>query len=131
LTSHGAHSLPDRSQLIWLFFRLPGRVNRTAYFLGVLLLVIIQLFLVYRLMLVEPTSAAAQFWAAAFWLSVPVAVWSNVALSVKRLHDMGKPGTWVVTLFIPVVSIIAFVFICLSPGNPGPNQYGQRTNEPG
>ncbi len=123
--------MPDKSQLIWLFFRFPGRVNRAAFFLGVLLLAVFQLFLVYRLMLVEPNSAAGQFWAAAFWLSVPVAVWSNVALGVKRLHDMGKPGIWAVTLFIPVVSIAAFLIICVFPGDPGPNQYGQRTNAPG
>jgi uncharacterized membrane protein YhaH (DUF805 family) len=44
---------------------------------------------------------------------------------------MGKPAILAVVLFIPVVSIIAFVIICALPGNPGPNQYGQRTNDPG
>ncbi|TGQ03192.1 DUF805 domain-containing protein, partial [Mesorhizobium sp. M00.F.Ca.ET.217.01.1.1] len=33
-------------------------------------------------------------------------------------------------LFVPVVSIVAFLVLCLFPGQPGPNRYGRRTNEP-
>jgi uncharacterized membrane protein YhaH (DUF805 family) len=122
--------LPDSSQLIWLFFRFNGRVARAAFFLAGLLLAIVQAFLLYRFTLAPEGSAASEFWQSAFWVAVAVSVWSNVALGVKRLHDMSKPGIFAVTLFIPVISIIAFIVLCLFPGDPGPNRYGAAANEP-
>jgi len=122
--------LPEKDKLIWLFFRFSGRVSRAAYFLAGLLLAVIQAFLLYRFTLVPEESSAGQGWAAAFWIVMVVAVWANIALSVKRLHDIGKPGIIAAALFIPVISIVAFIALCLIPGNPGPNQYGQRPNAP-
>ncbi len=122
--------MPETDKLIWLFFRFTGRVSRAAYFLAGLLLAVVQGFLLYRFTLVPEESTAGQGWAAAFWLVMLLAIWSNVALSVKRLHDMGRPGFIAIALFIPVISIIAFIALCLFPGNPGPNQYGQRPNAP-
>lgn len=120
--------LPDRSQLFWLFFRFTGRVSRAAYFLAGLLLAIVQAFLLYRFTLEAEGSSAGQMWASAFWIAFLVSVWSNVALGVKRLHDVDKPGLFAIALFIPVISIAVFVALCLFPGTPGPNRYGERVN---
>ena len=122
--------LPDTSQLIWLFFKFQGRVSRAAYFLAGLLLAIAQAFMLYRFTLVPEESQEAQMWAVAFWVMVIASLWSNVALGVKRLHDLGKPGIMAVALFIPIVSIVAFVWLCLYPGDPAPNQFGRRANDP-
>lgn len=122
--------LPETDKLIWLFFRFSGRVSRAAYFLAGLLLAVVQAFLLYRFMLVAEESPAGQGWAVAFWIMMIVAIWSNIALSVKRLHDIGKPGPIALVLFIPVISIIAFIALCFIPGNPGPNRYGRYTNAP-
>ena len=122
--------LPDRDQLFWLFFRFSGRVSRAAYFLAGLLLAIVQAFLLYRFTLVPQDSTEGQLWATAFWAVVLISVWSNVALGVKRLHDVDKPGIIAAALFIPVISIAAFIVLCIFPGTPGPNRYGGRTNSP-
>jgi uncharacterized membrane protein YhaH (DUF805 family) len=120
--------LPDSSQLAWLFFSLSGRVSRAAYFLAGLLLAIAQALPLYRFMLVPENSAEGQMWAVIFGLVFLASLWCNVALAVKRLHDFGKPGILAVLLFIPVVSIVAFLVLCLFPGDGGANQYGNRTN---
>jgi uncharacterized membrane protein YhaH (DUF805 family) len=122
--------LPEKDKLIWLFFRFSGRVSRAAYFLAGLLIAIVQGFLLYRLTLAPEGSAASQTLLSVFWLVMLLAIWANVALSVKRLHDIGKPGLIAVLLFIPVISIVAFVALCLIRGNPGPNQYGPHPNAP-
>lgn len=122
--------MPDKSQLIWLFFRFNGRVSRAAYFLAGLLLAVVQGFLLYRFVQVEQGSPASQLWASAFWVAVAVSVWSNMALGVKRLHDLNRPGVLALSLFVPVISIIAFLVLCFFPGVPGPNQYGRNTNTP-
>ena len=122
--------MPDISQLIWLFFSFSGRVSRAAYFLAGLLLAVVQAFLLYRFTLVPEDSAAGQMWAVAFWIAVLVSVWSNIALGVKRLHDIDRPGIIAASLFIPIISIVAFIALCLMPGNPGPNRYGRHPNTP-
>jgi uncharacterized membrane protein YhaH (DUF805 family) len=122
--------LPEKDKLLWLFFRFSGRVSRAAYFLAGLLLAIVQAFLLYRFTLVPEGTSESQGWAAAFWLVMLVSLWANVALSVKRLHDIGRPGIIAAALFIPVISIIAFIAFCLVPGNPGPNRYGNKPNAP-
>lgn len=120
----------NQNPIVWLFFGISGRVSRLAYLLAGLFLAVIQAFLLYRFTLVPEDSTAGQFWAFLFWVAVVLSIWSNVALGIKRLHDMDKPGLFAVALFIPVVSILAFVILCLFPGTDGPNQYGQDTNRP-
>lgn len=126
--------MPDSSKFVWLFFKTSGRVSRVAYFLAALLLAIIPAFFLYRFMLLTdgeiPPPGSGQMWALGFWVTFLASIWSNVALGVKRLHDFGKPGILAVSLFIPVVSILAFIVLCVVPGDPGPNKYGQRTNAP-
>lgn len=118
----------DRKQISWLFFGFSGRVSRMAYFLAGLLLAIFQAFALYRFTLAPEESGASAVWATLFWAVFFLSVWSYVALGVKRLHDFGKPGIFAVTLFIPMVSILAFIILCLYPGDDGPNEYGEHTN---
>jgi uncharacterized membrane protein YhaH (DUF805 family) len=118
----------DLSQLVWLFFRLKGRISRAAYLLAGLLANLVPLFLLYRFTLVPEGTQEATGWAVAFTLIGALSVWAIFALSVKRVHDLGKPGGFALALFIPVVSYIAFVVLCVMPGEPGPNRFGQFTN---
>lgn len=120
--------MPDRDQLVWLFFRLSGRASRAAYILAFLLLVIVQVFCAYRVMLAPEASTSLEVWSFALLLSIVGSLWSHVALSVKRLHDFGKPGIIAIVLFIPIVSIVAFLVLCIIPGDPGPNRYAKQTN---
>ncbi len=122
--------MPDRIQFTWLFFKTSGRVSRAAYFLGGLLVAIAQAFPLYRFSLVPEGTTESETWALLFMVAFLGSLWSNVALAVKRLHDLGRPGLMALVLFVPVVSIVAFLVLCLFPGQPGPNRYGSRTNAP-
>lgn len=121
--------MPSNS-LFWLFFGVSGRVSRAAYFLAGLLLAVVQAFFLYRSVIAQNAGLDASSWEAAFAATFFVSLWSNVALGVKRLHDMDRPGFIAVALFVPVVSIVAFLALCFFPGTPGPNKYGSRTNAP-
>ena len=57
-------------------------------------------------------------------LYIPV-VWFSLALQVKRWHDRGKSGWWVLINLIPFVGAIwAFVECGCLRGTEGPNQFG-------
>ncbi|WP_431523475.1 DUF805 domain-containing protein [Mesorhizobium captivum] len=122
--------LPEKADFIWLFFKTSGRVSRAAYFLGGLLVALVQAFPLYRFTLVPEGSAESNMWSFVFFLTFLASLWSNVVLAVKRLHDFDKPGIAALVLFVPVVSIVAFLVLCLFPGQAGPNRYGSRTNAP-
>ncbi len=122
--------MPEKSQLAWLFFRTSGRLSRAAYFLGGLLVAIVQAFPLYRFTLVSEGTPESGMWAMVFFVAFVASLWSNIALAVKRLHDLGRPGLMALVLFVPVISIVALLVLCLFPGQPGPNRYGARTNAP-
>ncbi len=47
----------------------------------------------------------------------------TLAVSVRRLHDIGRTGWWAMGLVIPVVQL-AVLLLLLQDGNPGFNRYG-------
>lgn len=122
--------MPNNVDFFWLFFRFSGRVNRAVYLLGFLFMLVVMSFPLYQFMRVHPESGAAQVWSMLFGATFLTFLWAHIAFSVKRLHDFDKPGLFAVALFIPVVSIFAFIALCFFPGTPGPNQFGNTTNAP-
>lgn len=122
--------MPEQERFFWLFFRFTGRVNRAVYILGFFFMTVIMSFPLYQLMRVPVESDAARVWSLIFGATVLGFIWIHIAFSVKRLHDIDRPGLISVALFIPVVSIVAFVALCVIPGTPGPNRYGYLPNAP-
>jgi uncharacterized membrane protein YhaH (DUF805 family) len=48
----------------------------------------------------------------------------GIAVAVRRLHDMGRTGWWMLLLFLPLIGIIVLIIWWCQPSEPGPNQYG-------
>ena len=52
----------------------------------------------------------------------------TVSVSVRRLHDIGKSGWWILLAIIPIVNFIGIFVILvftLMEGEKQPNQYGK------
>ncbi len=47
----------------------------------------------------------------------------SLAVSVRRLHDIGRTGWWLL-LEITVIGILVIFIFALQRGTPGPNRYG-------
>ncbi|WP_411343743.1 DUF805 domain-containing protein [Paenibacillus sp. WLX1005] len=47
----------------------------------------------------------------------------TIAVSVRRLHDIGRTGWWYLLNFVPFGAFVILVFDCL-PSEPADNQYG-------
>lgn len=52
----------------------------------------------------------------------------GLGLSVRRLHDIGKSGWWVLIYFIPVVGVVLFIIWGIKDSDPTPNAYGPVPN---
>ena len=49
----------------------------------------------------------------------------SLAVSVRRLHDTGRSGWWILLLLIPVLGTIPVLVFFVLPGTVGPNRYGE------
>ena len=52
-----------------------------------------------------------------------------LAVSVRRLHDIGRSGLWLFIYLIPIVGFIWLLILCVTPGNIGDNLYGPDPKE--
>lgn len=48
----------------------------------------------------------------------------SLALSVRRLHDIGKSGWWMLLLLIPLIGALILLVFAIQQGEPGTNRYG-------
>lgn len=48
----------------------------------------------------------------------------GLAVSVRRLHDIGKSGWMVLINLIPLIGLIWFIVLTVKDSQPGENQYG-------
>ncbi len=59
--------------------------------------------------------------ASIFSLLLSIASWS---VEVRRLHDIGRSGWWVLLDLVPVVGWIILLVWLIRDSDPGENQYG-------
>jgi len=53
----------------------------------------------------------------------------SLAVSVRRLHDTGRSGWWILIVLIPVLGAIWLIVLLATDGKPGQNQYGINPKE--
>ncbi|MDE7144910.1 MAG: DUF805 domain-containing protein [Duncaniella sp.] len=52
----------------------------------------------------------------------------SLGVAVRRMHDIGKSGWWVLINLIPLVGLIIFIVWTVKDSQPTPNQYGPVPN---
>jgi uncharacterized protein DUF805 len=57
-------------------------------------------------------------------------IWAQLALAAKRFHDVGKAGWSCLLLFVPLVGLIAFIYLLFARGEDRDNQYGPGRSAP-
>lgn len=48
----------------------------------------------------------------------------SITVGVRRLHDTGRTGLWLLVGFIPVIGLLILIFFMIQDSEPGSNQYG-------
>ncbi len=96
-----------------------GRARRKEYWMFVLFNFVVSLVLGIVMGLISQTAANAVSIIYTLALLLP-----GLSLGVRRLHDTGKSGWFMLIGLIPLVgAIILLVFYCLD-SQPGTNEYG-------
>ncbi len=62
-------------------------------------------------------------------LTVLALIVPTLAVSVRRLHDTGRSGWWMLLSLVPFGGIVLLVFAC-TDGGSAPNEYGPSPKAP-
>lgn len=64
-----------------------------------------------------------------YLLYVVVLIIPGIAVSVRRLHDLGKSGVMLFLVLIPIIGAIWLFILFLKEGEEGENEYGPDPKE--
>ena len=105
-----------------------GRARRSEYWYFVLFNLVISFVIGFTFgviagLLDMPALAnLAYLWSLAMFIP-------GLAVSVRRLHDIGRSGWWLLLSLIPLVGAIILIIWYCTDSQPGANQYGSNPKE--
>jgi uncharacterized membrane protein YhaH (DUF805 family) len=111
------------SSLGWLLFSLKGRASRQTYWLSYLMLICLNAVIIGQVLGGEEASFG-EIAAIIGPIVIVGTIYSNLAVTVKRLHDVGYSGFLSVAMFVPLINFFFTIWVGILPGTAGPNAYG-------
>ena len=104
-------------------FSFQGRVNRAWYFWHTFLDGAVAIGLILAIVIVGGMLGNPLFALPAVGVAVAAGV-AELAITVKRLHDIGRPGWHWWLLLIPFYNIYLGLSLLFKRGSIGPNEFG-------
>jgi uncharacterized membrane protein YhaH (DUF805 family) len=104
-------------------FSPQGRANRAWYFWHILLDDFVVLGLVIAMIVVSAIIGNP-------FLVIPMlgvilgGIWAAISITVKRLHDLGRPGWHFLLFMVPIYNLYLGLVLLLKRGTWGSNEYG-------
>jgi len=105
-----------------------GRSRRKEYWMFALFNTLICIVLMIPSIAFARTGIRSLFSAALFGYELASIV-PTCSCSVRRLHDTGRSGWWLLLYLIPFIGLIVLVFLVLD-SEPGRNEYGPNPKSP-
>ena len=99
-----------------------GRSRRKEYWFFVLFYVLISIGLgIIDVMLGLQTAKGMGILGAIYALALLV---PSLSVTVRRLHDTGRTGWWILIVFVPVIGWLVLLVFMFLDSQPGDNAYG-------
>ena len=99
-----------------------GRARRTEFWMYILFNFIFSM-LAFCIDLAVGVATGFGF-ALLFFLYTVGSIIPSLTVTVRRLHDTGRTGWWMLIGAIPLLGAIILIVFYVQPGQSGPNQYG-------
>lgn len=105
-----------------------GRARRMEYWMFTLVNFIIAMVLYVPALYLMMDSENPAFLSIYMIYSLAVLV-PSIAVSVRRLHDIGKSGWYILVSLIPLVGAIWLLVLLFTDSQAGPNEFGPNPKE--
>ena len=106
------------------YFDFEGRARRKEFWMFVL----VNLFVAIGVGIIGSMFGIEQTLSGLYSLAVFI---PYLAVSVRRLHDTGRTGWWVLIYLIPLLGALVLLVFYVLDGEPGENEYGPDPKGPG
>lgn len=106
------------------YAKFDGRARRTEYWMFFLFNIIVAFLLGFLIGLIEVPALSILSILYCFAVFVPI-----LAVSVRRLHDIGKPWPWIFIALIPFVGGIWLLILMCLDSQPGTNEFGENPKD--
>ncbi len=108
-----------------------GRVSRTVYFLSTISLnILISVLIQFGRSGIASVSSELFLLIFLLWLGLVAFViflwFAQIGLHIKRWHDLGKSGWFVIFSLLPLIGFFVIVALFFIPGDPKKNKYGEK-----
>lgn len=104
-------------------FSFQGRARRKEYWMYALFVTLIAVVLSLIDLFAGTYSASIGLGLLSGLFSLATLI-QGIAVCVRRLHDLGKSGWWLLIMLIPLIGPIVILVFMVLDGQPGENQYG-------
>lgn len=99
-----------------------GRSRRRDYWLALLIHIVILMVLTYIGGDVDNEGNVSPGFLGGIYMLASLV--PGIAIGVRRFHDTGRSGWWVLINFVPFIGGLIFLIFMLIDSQPGENQYG-------
>jgi uncharacterized membrane protein YhaH (DUF805 family) len=100
-----------------------GRARRKEYWMFFLINLVITIVLIFIDSLMGTISPQAGLGLLSGLYSLAVLI-PSIAVTVRRLHDTGRSGWWILIALVPFIGGIVLLVFMVLDSQPGENQYG-------
>ena len=110
--------------ILSICFSFKGRIPRSVYWFSAIgSFVLFYVCLSVSLSVFGKDSSATSL---VFWLLLLIFFWSQIAISVKRFHDLRMSGLWFPLILLPGIGLLVqFILLGMRRGERGENKYGR------
>ena len=97
-----------------------GRASKSEFWWWILFVIMVQIAAAIMTAAISPEAGGALTGLVSLGLFLP-----GLAVQVRRLHDTGHSGWWLLLVFVPLIGIIVLLVWWLGASAPAANQYGE------
>ena len=94
-----------------------GRARRKEYWMFVLVYIILALIIG-----IIESILGIHFLSPILYLALLL---PSIAVGIRRLHDIGKSGWWILVALIPLIGTLYLLYLMIKDSQPGANQWGE------
>ncbi len=101
-----------------------GRVRYLAYSFGISMLVMILATFVTGMLAATGDGIVSMIAMAILVMSYVALILLSFGFARRRFNDLDRSGWWLLTFLIPLVNLLASIYLLFFPGSDGPNRFG-------
>ena len=114
--------VPD-NDIKGMFLRYDNRLNRKRYILRSITVAVAVIVIAINLSVIANKLGSRAIAALGILVSA-LPIIPAFMLSIRRLHDLNRPGWWCIGFFIPMINFVLSIYLIFFKGTKGPNQFG-------